>query len=220
MYFIYHKFKLLILTVFIIFSSCQKLGINCNIKPMEKIFYTIEGKPYILKSVTKNNQGISGITLIHYPTLQINLNNVVVDTISDFNIKNSKKIIPVSASLGVFDVGQNISVIDFNSPFYFVAIGTTITPSFYGTRAIAKSLPLIQRSFYTDDFHLSYKFEYEEATYSEGDFVPTNTGMVTMFTPSQAIGTTISTTGILFTANPATSYNTSLTITYFELVND
>jgi hypothetical protein len=186
---------------------------------MEKIYYTIEGKPYILKSVTKNNTSISGLTLAHYPTLILNF-PAVPDPVSDFSLKNSKKIIPVSASLGIFDIANNICVFDFNSPFYNAQVGNPLLGSFYGTRAIAKSLSLIERSFYTDDFHLAYKFEYGEATYSEGDFIPTNAGLQISFQPQQALGTTISSTGVFLPLNAGLPYNTALTITYFEMLND
>jgi hypothetical protein len=216
---IFHRYKLILIVIFLLLVSCQRKDIITPSKKMEQIFYTQEGKPYILKSVTKNRPSFTGVFNFTYPELRVNFNTSAGLLPGSTDIDTPKKIIPISASLGIYDLTLGDVAIDITTPFYSVVNGFGTSNGFYGQRAQAKILPLIDRSFFNDLTHFAYSVKYGQSVYCLEDFIPTSDGLLISFNYSQAIGLTNQNPGII-SSDPTHTYSSSLVIVYFELLSN
>lgn len=203
-------------TALIFLISCKKENIS---KPManERIFYTQEGKPYVLKTVTKYIPAyvVTIPPLVLIPSVSINpLTPDPAGLSLEFN--TDKKIIPVSYTLSIRGLS---SYCDIASPYYWVVRPQGLTPLIdpIAQRTLSKQVPMVDRVFYTSDNFFNYNIRYNDLIFSDSDFINTQGYMVFYFTASLMQAFTFQDAGITVTSVSETIIYAS-TFTYFEML--
>lgn len=199
----------------ILTTSCKKVTVVCpeNNEPMKQVFYTQEGKKYVLKTVSKVLDDQPGgpydatpVLVFNSPGFSENPFRVLVDS--------PRKIIPISCTA----TARNTSgtVIDITS-CYYALIRTTV--SYDHLQGISKSIPLIDSQYYTNENFYSYNFRYTQAVYSESDFIDPNGGLQLYFVNNKtdALGGWTSASAPTMPAGSA--FRTVVIFTYFELMS-
>jgi hypothetical protein len=191
---------------------------------MNNIYYTQEGTPYILKSISKNIPNWSSITGTIAPNVFVNINSDNSGVAYIIDLKTSKKIIPISLSFAALD-NSNLSIFaNVTSPYYacFRNKTTILNPlksTFEQLRPLGKIIPFIDRPFFTDNQNFFYNVKYNDSVFSDVDFITPVGGFFIEFTSNQvdALTSNPSSIGFIpFVAGPF--YNTSITFCYFEQV--
>lgn len=216
------KIRMVLGAILILISMTQCK--NANVSPstnnkMQQVYYTQEGQPYVLKTVTKNVSPYASGNIAAYPTLYVNWDQGVDTAFPNaINITTSKKIIPLYATFSAIKISDSTVFIDIATPFYYVLLGDGSMGSYSGVKSLSKMLPYVQRSYFTDNSHFSYINNYGSVVYSLDDFLNVSSKLYVAFELSQAWALTGRNSNyIRFTAG--TNYSTSVTITYFELIN-
>lgn len=181
---------------------------------MKQIYYTEEGKPYVLRLVTKNlvGQVVPNSTNI-VPRVLVNLPSSL--DIGAVALTTSRRIIPVHLNFALFNIAATVSTVNISSVYYNARVGVVPVNTYAQQSCQAKLFPLISREFYDTDFDYVYSVRYGQAVFVDGDFLDTTSGIQFTFFPSIS-------RALIFQPNmlivPAGTYNVSLTFLYFELL--
>jgi hypothetical protein len=188
---------------------------------LEQLYYTQEGKPYILKSVTKNFASfIPGSDITFNPLLDVNVN---LPTINNkpwaIGITSPKKIIPLFCTFSACEVVTGLVQANISSPFYQVLLGNGTITGYYGVKAISKGLAMIDRLFFSNNQNYAFNIRYGQIVYSVDDFISPSSGLLISFTNNLANAITITPTPVTESIKllNAVNYSTCVTFLYFEL---
>jgi hypothetical protein len=193
-------------------------------KSEPQIFYTQEGKAYVLKTATKYTAGY----VVGVPPQNLNafieINASAINTNPDvLSMQTTKPMIPVSLSISITDVtapASPVVVTDITSTYYTFLRVTAGVPTFLdpdGHKAISKMIPLIQRVFYTSDFFYGYNVKYNDFIPNDSDFLIIQGLSYLYFQPSLANALTgYAPTNTLPVGS--TTLNATVVFTYFELL--
>jgi hypothetical protein len=193
-------------------------------KSEPQIFYTQEGKAYILKTATKYIAGYVVAAPPHSVNAFVEINAAAINTNPDaLSLQTNKPILPVSFSVCMNDVTVPLSpvvVTDITSPYYIFARVMPGIPTFLdpdGHKAISKMIPLIDRVFFTSNLFYGYNVKYNDFIPNDSDFLiiqglsylyfqPSLANALTGYAPSNTlpVGTTL--------------LNATIVFTYFELL--
>lgn len=192
---------------------------------MEQYFYTVQGKQYVIRTVSKRKDinlvadATSGV-----PRVFINCNIQGFDPnlkFTDIGINTSKGIIPIMCSLSVLNA-TGTTVVDITSCYSNLSRGDLPffpTPNFDNLRSFMKNIPLFDIVYFTNNNLYGHNFRYGQSVYDDADFMYPQGGMMLQFEPdlATAINNPGFATGINQISIPATgSYSTLITFTYFE----
>jgi hypothetical protein len=216
------KFSKLItgIIIFIIpVFSCQVNKKSMYTNPNAKLFYTQEGSPYILRSISVNAAVTLAVQTNINLSVMVNFDSAIVAAlplVMGFNTSN--KIIPISYNFSALDnVAPYTTVADISTSYYFVGDGvnTGVLPNY--KKPFAKSVPYIDRIYYTSQFFYNYNIRYNDILFADEDFIDASQKVVITFSPDLP-GATV---GIRTNANtaplPAATYNISISMLYYEM---
>lgn len=198
----------------ILFLSCKKEEKQINSNPMKQLFYTQEGNPYILKTANKTSVLSIAAPQVLYKQVIFNSESLGAFPEQSIGISAVKKIIPVSYTISAFLNAAGTLNANISECYYITYYASTSSTK--NRSCLAKSVPLIDRVFYTDDANHGYSFRYSQAVYSDTDFLDTdNLTLYMVNTLDRAMCFQYD------QASPslaAADYTLAITFTYFEML--
>jgi hypothetical protein len=186
---------------------------------MKQVYYTQEGHSYILKSINKDiNVTFAGATGI-INTVGVNLTAAEKAAIVNQTflfVDTGKKIIPLSYTFSAFNLPVPNTVASNTVKCYY-DIGSWGGGAKYNKykTTLAKTVPYIERIYYTDDLFHAYTVQYNQLVFSDEDFIETSQGLGVRFTGTL----TQAMTGQVVESESlaAGQYAITITFTYFEM---
>jgi hypothetical protein len=177
--------KTIYLTAIIVsLSGCKKEALNSsnNNKSMQQIYYTVEGKPYTLKAITKFTDGVLiTIPSANFPLrVPVNIPGISAPQPSYQAfapiLETDRKIVPLMFSLGVWNSTLATQFFNIASPYYFSELEGGQIESAY-LKPLAKSSVMVEpiTSVITNDDYV-YNIRYSQIVLSEKDFLEPSNG--------------------------------------------
>jgi hypothetical protein len=208
------------------FLSCKKEAINLRSSMSKELFYTIEGKPYIVKTQTRYvNATIGGsplnsyLTAIFDPGLASNVTGS--GSAGGIGVNAISKIIPLHLKFSMRDSATGTILADISSVYYNLV--RQVSPSIIlrsdHRSAQSKVFPYVELLNYTNNNFYSYGLKYNQIYLSESDFF-TPIQAIVYFFPMQADA--LNNDSGTFLSNPfikpaSTTIITTISITWLEL---
>jgi len=156
-----------------------KLIAQSKIKKMEQVYYTQEGKPYVLKAANKILFEQVVPALLNHKYTVIFQQFAVAEPpanplITAFNIQGTKGIVPLMLYFSIFDVDAGAGMVSLATPFNYA-----LPPVPYGSmiKTSAKILPnveLIKQDSVTPTNFVQYGMKYNQIVLSNDDFIEIN----------------------------------------------
>jgi len=216
----YHKFNIGLIVIGIIaIASCSKKEVSpSKSTPMNQTYYTEEGKPYVIKTVTRQTNDILAIGTSLGTSVIINMDSINIDTrYLTISLGTPRKIIPVSCSFSFSQGGGVAPDVDIQSIYYSMTRGNVPNyDSWDHMNAISKMIPLSNKIFYASNQLYGYNVFYSQVVYKEADFIDVTGGVIFNFGPELANALTNSSMG--GATVPASSFRSNVVFTYFELL--
>lgn len=212
--------KIIVIAILLLLSclSCNKKNINPSKKNMQQLYYTQEGKPYVIKTVSRKYNFAESFANFYYALVYVNNVNTPTDKFT-LALTTSKKIIPIKACFTAGSVSLGTPILDIQSVYYSLIRGNNALVGTYDSydhlSAITKMTALAERQFYSSDNFYGYSIKYGEAVLCENDFINPSGGCAFYFTPSIAMALNNFVQANI-TTTPDT-YSSNVTFTYFEL---
>jgi len=194
-----------------------------DMQDQKAIFYTQEGSPYVLKVQTYStiNRAASTFPLV----VQINLpENAPVSTQPSVLVFDTPNwILPLQCNFTLAQTGTSIMIANISSCYYNftrtfngVLLNTQNTDILSG---FSKSIPHINRIFFTDNNNYAFNIRYNQIYLSQKDFIDPNEAQI-RFKPNlnSSLLSTNSAFGIDNISIPPGNYDSNMTFLYFELL--
>lgn len=207
--------RMMLFGIILILFSCKKEDLQPSNKKMEQIYYTQEGKPYVLKTISKTGDYTAFVPFSTGFNVFVNLNApTALATAVSLQTNTPKRIIPVMGTFSLIKTSDSSTYANISSPYYFTYFGDFSTREFASLRALGKMNPLIDRLFFSDTKNYAYNARYGEAVFATDDFLNPSAGLIVSFNTDLAGALTA--TGQTFSI-AADTYKIAITFTYFEL---
>ncbi len=185
-------------------------------KKMVQIFYTQEGTPYVLRTVTKYTPNIaiglgSGVQF----AVKFNTSALAVAEYTSFQIYTQKRVIPVMFNASMQTYLDDELWVNIASPFFSMTRQTAMKQDY--AKAASKMWPMVEMIMYTNNANYNYGIKYGQTVLSDSDFVEVTQGCE--FHPKALLAEGLTHyLGAVFPGQPAGNYNFGLTFCYFELL--
>jgi hypothetical protein len=145
---------------------------------MKRIFFTEEGRPYVIRTVSKRYRGewAIGGTL----TGSININQAELTGDASYlglEFKTDKPVIPIIAACSIYKAISQVIIADFRTPFFSMTSGGTPEYLFDHVSAMNKLTALATRDFYSSEALYSWAIRYPLAAFSTFDFIDPRKGI-------------------------------------------
>jgi len=216
----YHRFKICLIVIGIItISGCSKKEVSpCQSTTMKQIYYTQEGKPYVIKTVTRQSSGTYAVPTGLGTSVIINMDSIPITTqYLTISLSTPRKIIPVSCSFSLSQGGGVAPDVDVQSVYYGMTRGNVPNyDSWDHMSAISKMIPLANKIFYASNQLYGYNVFYNQAVLTESDFIDMTGGVIFFFGPE--LSNALTNTSMGGATIPAVAFRSNVVFTYFELL--
>jgi hypothetical protein len=202
------------LVIFILaLSSCKTEQIRP--KAMDQYYYTEEGEKYVLRVITKTEPATVGVSGLVVPAVTLNNPTPSTDNGWQLSLQTEKKIIPLLYGLTM--INNTGVMVDIVSPYYALFISVPTSLSLENQRSLFKTVPNIERQYFTDNSHYGYGLKYGQCVYKGSDFLEPSKNNVMLFMPDMGSAAGGVYTGGWIFLTPG-SYLASVQFLYFEKV--
>lgn len=197
--------------------SCSKQTISPtqSTNNMKQVFYTQEGKPYILCSTNKTFSIVIGVNTPLNRVVYVNADaSIISDSFAIF-MDASKKMIPVWYSCSITD-NLFAAIADISSAYYQASQGNTSFATYDKYKpTLAKAAPLVDRIFANNGLNYNFNVRYGQIVFADNDFFEVSKPMRIEFHPNlmEAMTESSTTQPIIV---PGT-YQVTITFTYFQM---
>lgn len=215
---------ILILVASISLGSCKKQPVQPTSSTMQQKLFTQEGKEYIIR--TTNNR----ITSAVFPVpggffKQVYFNNPAAPPTNPLNpnfaalyvSSGGKPIIPISYSLSVTEETTLANVVDISNVYYVarITLSSQVMPAYL--LSLGKLYPYAERVYYTDNNSNNFIVRYNQAVFSNNDFLSTADNINVKF--SNSLANAMNSIGLVneIPVIPPGTYTITVSVTYFEL---
>lgn len=183
---------------------------------MEQTLYTTEGTKYILRTLNTNSiLPNTGAAPSVFPFIAINNTNPIFGNAGGMSYFTTKPFVPLSYGFSAFDTVNQIVAADFHSLYYSVISGAGIESKY--RNILSKSIPYIQRNYYTDALNNNFMFQYNQLLLSDEDFMQALPQTEIFFFPSIAEAMTSNYVGGVYGSLPIGTYSVTTSFLFYEL---